>query len=75
MSKSLFHVGDTVTYEKWDGEEGRGYGWFRVNKKAKIVSICYKLDTGDIVEEKSLVKVEQSKSEITKEQKNDGSSS
>jgi hypothetical protein len=62
MSTPNFQIGETVTYQMWDGEEGRGYGWFLNTKKAKIVSICYKLDNGDTIEETKLVKVE-SKSE------------
>jgi hypothetical protein len=69
-STNTFRVGDTVTYEMWDGEEGRGYGWFLAQKKAKIVSICYKLDNGDTVEEKKLVKVVESKSESPKTTQN-----
>ena len=65
MSTPNFQIGETVTYEMWDGEEGRGYGWFLNRKKAKIVSIYYKLDNGDMMEEKKLVKVE-SKSETPK---------
>ena len=68
-----FKVGNTVKYEMWDGEEGRGYGWGLVQKTAKIVSVCYKLSNGDTVEEKMLVLVApkestESKSEPTKQQ-------
>ena len=69
-STNTFRVGDTVTYERWDGEEGRSYGWFLAQKKAKIVSICYKLDNGDIMEESRLVKVVESKSEPPKTSQN-----
>ncbi len=65
MSTPNFQIGETVTYETWDGEEGRGYGWFLATKKAKIISICYKLENGEIVDEKKLTKVE-SKSEAPK---------
>ncbi len=71
---SEFKVGDTVTYERWDGEEGRSYGWFHAQKKAKIVSICYKLDNGDIIEETRLVKVVESKSEPQKTTQNGSTS-
>ncbi len=71
---SEFKVGDTVTYERWDGEEGRSYGWFLAQKKAKIVSICYKLDNGDIIEETRLVKVVESKSEPQKTTQNGSTS-
>ena len=69
MSEPKFQIGQTVSYERWDGEEGRSYGWFLATKKAKIVSVCYKLDNGDIIEEKKLVLVE-SKSEPPKVQQN-----
>jgi hypothetical protein len=64
-STQPFQVGDTVKYEKWDGEEGRSYGWFLATKQAKIVSICYKLDNGDILEAAKLVKVEDKKNQTT----------
>jgi hypothetical protein len=67
-----FKIGDTVNYEIWDGEQGRGYGWAMVTKTTKIVSVCYKLENGDIVEEKKLTlvtpKPTESKSEPTKQQ-------
>lgn len=66
MTTQSLQVGDTVKYEKWDGEEGRTYGWFLATKQAKIVSICYKLDNGDIVEEKKLVKVEEKSNPTSK---------
>jgi hypothetical protein len=52
-----FKIGDTVQYERWDGEEGRSYGWFLATKQAKIVSICYKLDNGDTIEGSKLTLV------------------
>ncbi len=63
-----YKVGDTVQYERWDGEEGRTYGWFLATKRAKIVSVWYKLDNGDVIEEKQLILVPppESKSESTK---------
>ena len=69
MSTPNFTIGDTVSYERWDGEEGRSYGWFLATKQAKIVSICYKLDNGDTLDEKKLTKVE-SKSEVPKSTQN-----
>ncbi len=54
MSEPKFKIGTPVTYQEMDGEEGRSYGWFLATKKATIVSIYYKLDNGDIVEEKKL---------------------
>lgn len=53
-----YKVGDTVQYERWDGEEGRSYGWFLATKKSKIVSVCYKLENGDVIEESKLVLLE-----------------
>jgi hypothetical protein len=52
-----FKVGDTVKYEQWDGEEGRAYGWGIVTKTSQVVSVCYKLANGDIIEEKKLTLV------------------
>jgi hypothetical protein len=69
MSEPKFKIGDTVTYQIWDGEEGRGYGWFFATKQAKIVTIFYKLDNGDTIEESKLTTVKpESKSEQTKPQ-------
>ena len=68
-TQAKFQVGQTVTYERWDGEEGRTYGWFLATKKAKIVSVCYKLENGDIVEEKKLTLAE-SKTDETKSVQN-----
>jgi hypothetical protein len=61
-----FQIGDTVKYETLDEEYySRGYGISMETKVSKIVSICYKLANGEIVEEKKLECVErkQSKSE------------
>ena len=65
-----YKVGDTVQYERWDGEEGRSYGWFLATKQAKIVSVWYKLDNGDVIEEKQLILVPppESKSEPKKQE-------
>jgi hypothetical protein len=62
-----YKVGDTVKYESWDGEEGRSYGWFLDTKKAKIVSVWYKLDNGDMVEEKKLVLVSPTQTQLKKD--------
>lgn len=69
---SVFKLGDTVTYRIWDGEEGRGYGWFWNQKVAKVVSVYYKMDNGDLIEATKLVLVEppESKSEPPKVQQN-----
>ncbi len=39
--------GDTLTYEIWDGEEGRGYGWFKATKTAKVSTIYFRTDKYD----------------------------
>ena len=39
--------GDTLTYEIWDGEEGRGYGWFKATKTAKVKEIVFRTDKYD----------------------------
>jgi hypothetical protein len=66
MSEATFNVGDVVTYETLDMESySRGYGINYESKGSTIVSICYKLANGDIVEQKQLQRVE-SKSEETK---------
>lgn len=72
MSYAKFKIGDTVSYEIWDGEEGRTYGWFLNKKKAKIVSIVYELDNGDKIREDKLVLVTppESKSEPPKTTQN-----
>ena len=66
MSENQFNVGDIVTYQTIDMESySRGYGITYETKGSTIVSICYKLANGDIVEEKQLQHVE-SKSEDPK---------
>jgi hypothetical protein len=66
MSTPTFTIGDTVTYQTVDMEYySRGYGLNYETKGSTIVSICYKLANGDIVEQKQLVLVE-SKSEEPK---------
>jgi hypothetical protein len=52
-----FKIGDTVKYEFMDGEEGRSYGWFRNTAQAKIVSVYYKLDNGQVISESKLMLV------------------
>jgi hypothetical protein len=39
--------GDTLTYEIWDGEEGRSYGWFKATKTAKVKEIIFRTDKYD----------------------------
>lgn len=66
MSEQKFSIGDIVTYETLDVESySRGYGIHMESRASTIVSICYKLANGEIVEEKKLTLV-QSKSEETK---------
>lgn len=61
-----FKVGQVVTYQTLDEEYYyRGYGIHMETKASTIVSICYKLANGDIVEEKKLLLVE-SKSDPSK---------
>ncbi len=55
---STFTIGDRVKYDQWDGEEGRGYGWFMNTKTAKIVAIEYVMDNGDKVRAEKLILVE-----------------
>lgn len=51
-----FKIGDKVKYETLDEEYySRGYGVIMETKTSTIVSICYKLANGDIVEQKKLV--------------------
>lgn len=54
---STLNIGDTVKYDQWDGEEGRGYGWYMNTKVAKIVAIEYVMDNGDKVRAEKLVLV------------------
>jgi hypothetical protein len=66
MSTPIFTIGDTVTYKTVDMEfYSRGYGLSYETKGSTIVSICYKLANGDIMDAKQLVLV-QSKSEEPK---------
>jgi hypothetical protein len=70
MSEVTFKVGDVVTYKTVDMEYySRGYGVSYETKASTIVSICYKLANGDIVEQKDLLLV-QSKSEDPKNPQN-----
>lgn len=59
MSNAQFKLGDVVTYQTIDMEYyTRGYGISYETKESTILSICYKLANGDIVEQKKLVFVE-----------------
>jgi hypothetical protein len=66
MSKTQAHfkVGQPVTYEIWDGEEGRSYGWFMNRKTAKITSVFYKMDNFDSIEASNLTLVSSSQASI-----------
>ena len=67
MSEVQFKVGDVVTYKTVDMEYySRGYGLSFETKASTIVSICYKLANGDIMEQKQLVLVESKSEEIKK---------
>lgn len=58
MSEPTFKVGDVVTYETLDMEYySRGYGIVMESKASTILSICYKLANGEIVEQTKLVLV------------------
>jgi hypothetical protein len=70
MSTPTFTIGDVVTYKTVDMEfYSRGYGLNYETKASTIVSICYKLANGDIMDAKQLVLV-QSKSEQPKSVQN-----
>ncbi len=47
---SVIQVGDTLNYEIMDGEEGRGYGWFKARKTAKVTKVLYRTDQYDDVD-------------------------
>ena len=58
MSTPQFKIGDVVTYQTLDEEYySRGYGISMETKASTIVSICYKLANGDVIEEKKLILV------------------
>lgn len=70
VSEVTFKVGDLVTYTTVDMEYySRGYGLNYETKASTIVSICYKLANGDIMEQNQLLLVE-SKSEDPKNVQN-----
>lgn len=71
-TQAQFKVGQVVTYETLDEEYySRGYGIHMETKASTIVSICYKLANGDIVEEKKLMLVNtESKSDPPKSVQN-----
>lgn len=61
-------VGDVVTYRTIDMESySRGYGIHYETKASSVITICYKMANGDIIEGKDLFLVE-SKSETQKTQ-------
>jgi hypothetical protein len=47
--------GATLSYEIMDGEEGRGYGWFKAKKTAKVACVLYRTDLYDDVKDSHLV--------------------
>lgn len=70
MSETSFKIGDVVTYKTLDLENySRGYGVVFETKGSTIISICYRLANGDIVEQNELV-LAQSKSEEPKNNQN-----
>ncbi len=71
MSSVPFKIGDKVKYETLDEEYySRGYGISMETKTSQVVSICYKLANGDVVEQRklSLVNTGESKSDPPKNQ-------
>ncbi len=55
---STLNVGDKVTYKDVDMESySRGYGISYETKTSTIVSICYRLSNGEIVEAKKLRRI------------------
>ncbi len=48
-------VGETVKFQFWDGEEGRGYGWMLARKEGKITEIVYRMENGDSVKDKDIL--------------------
>lgn len=68
MSTPQFKLGDVVTYETLDEEYySRGYGVIMETKASTIVSICYKLANGDILDEKRLLLVQPKEEKKSKE--------
>lgn len=47
-------VGETIKFQFWDGEEGRGYGWMLSRKEGKITEIYYRMENGDSVKPKDI---------------------
>jgi hypothetical protein len=71
MSSVSFKIGDKVKYETVDEEYySRGYGICMETKTSQVVSICYKLANGEVVEQRklSLVNTVESKSDPPKQQ-------
>lgn len=59
-----FQVGEKVMYHTLDEEYYyRGYGVSMETKISKIVSVYYKLENGEIVEEQKLIRVDQEQSQ------------
>ena len=42
-------AGEKVTYQFWDGEEGRNYGWHLTKKEGTISELFYRMNNGDLV--------------------------
>jgi hypothetical protein len=58
MDTQTFKIGEKVTYQDVDMESySRGYGINYETKNATIVSVCYKLSNGEVVEAKKLRKI------------------
>lgn len=50
-------IGDTIKFQFWDGEEGRGYGWFLARKEGKVTEVIYRMENGDTVKQKDIKEV------------------
>lgn len=50
-------VGDTIQFQFWDGEEGRGYGWMLARKEGKVTDVLYRMENGDQVRFKDIKEV------------------
>jgi hypothetical protein len=69
MNSPAFRIGDVVTYETLDEEYySRGYGIHMETKASTIISICYKLANGDVIEEKKLLLVKPPEQKIPTKQ-------
>lgn len=47
-------VGETITIEFMDGEEGRSYGWFMNKKTCKVTELRFRMENGPTIPEKDI---------------------